>query len=94
MISSLHHTRSNHRMDNLPMDIIRHINGFGAGHREALRRVHQEYAMLQDAYHEFAVAMALWDEDKGFCECQYLSYWEEDYGIKFISVLGNHFGGS
>jgi len=67
-------------MDNLPMDIVRHIYGFGAEHREALRAVHHQFQHMFDAYIWFAEN---YDEGDGTGGCQSLVTWEEKFEMKF-----------
>lgn len=72
-------------MENLPQDVIRHIGEFGAGHREALRKVHRQIRILQVVYtkfhrHEFDVLgiRYAWVLDKWFFMNSPLEYSDED----------------
>ena len=40
-------------METLPQDIVRHIDEFGAGHREAWSKVHRQIRILQRVYQQF-----------------------------------------
>ena len=79
-------------MDNLPVDIIRHINSFGAGHRGAFnkvlhqitfRRVMEEFMALNAIYMDTIMTMAGLEDLESNTEWLADDYVEENWNIDF-----------